>query len=277
MKTCLKEIRQFICFNQKELIKYEYLVAEKHRLLRLCLEEKPVDAQKVEDLIDDLINVAYINLLEILKENVSYINKVLESIGIEVSPKITIKTLEDGNVLDFFRSDTLASLDTSKIEDNTGFFEIMNDPNKMNFIRHDLENDFLNNKYSNSRLKNELREKLKNGEVSWRECWQPIGEGQETFDYRSTLIIPMSIRITENDPESFVKQFSKKVSQSEGVRTVWGFLCFDSPEKNAFKKSEEELKDVGYIAADILSLYLMFFYNHISGSRTFNKALKYLK
>ena len=36
-------------------------------------------------------------------------------------------------------------------------------------------------------------------------------------------------------------------------------------------------KEIGYIIADILSLYLMYFYNHISGSTTVEKIEKKLK
>ena len=38
MKT-ISSIREFICFNQKELIKYEFLLSEKHKELRLLLEK----------------------------------------------------------------------------------------------------------------------------------------------------------------------------------------------------------------------------------------------
>jgi hypothetical protein len=270
---CLKKIREFVCFNQKQLIQYEYLVSERHKELRKYLESNS-NEDEISELLQNLIDIAYGNLLNILYENVENIYSMLKSIGLEIEPNITIKTLENGAVLDFFRSHASANLSTTKIESNTGFSEIMNDSKRMYFIRHDLETDFLNEDYDNPRLNANLREKFRRGEISWEECWTAVEGSEESFHYRSTLIIPMSIRVNENDDEVFIKKFSRNVSHSDKVRTVWGFLCFDSTEKNVFKDMEDELRDIGYIVADILSLYLMFFYNHISGSETFNEALK---
>lgn len=270
---CLNKIREFICLNQSELIQYEYLLSESHKELRKHLENHN-EVNEVNELLQNLIDTAYGNLLNILNENIEKIYSMLKSIGLDKEPNITIKTLENGAVLDFFRSHANANLSTTQIESNTGFSEIMNDSKCMHFIRHDLEADFIHGEYNNPRLDVGLRDKFKSGQISWEECWTNIeGSEKKSSHYRSTLIIPMSIRLNENDDEKFIKKFSQNVSHSEKVRTVWGFLCFDSTEKNIFIDMEDELKDIGYIVADILSLYLMFFYNHITGSETFNKAL----
>ncbi len=272
---CLKKIREFICLNQKELIQYEYLVSERHKDLRKYVEDQNnIELDKLNNLLQNLIDTAYGNLMNILYANVDDINNMLKSIGLEEELNITIKTLENGAVLDFFRSHANANLSTTQIESNTGFSEIMKDPKCMHFIRHDLENDFINGEYNNPRLDASLREKFKEGNISWEDCWTSVEGSEEKFHYRSTLIIPMSIRVNENDDEQFIKKFSQNITHTDGVRTVWGFLCFDSTEKNVFKEMEYELKHIGYIVADILSLYLMFFYNHIAGSATFNDAVE---
>jgi hypothetical protein len=271
----IKNLREFICLNQKELIKYEYIVSQNHKDLRKYLEREIIDKEKLDQLIQNLIDVAYQDLIRILKKNTVLINQLFKSIGISKNPRITIKTLEDGSVLDLFRSHTKASLKTSEIDSNTGFSKIMSSSKIMSFLSNDLEQDFINNEYKNPRLDESLREKLENGSISWEKCWKPIiyDNTEKTYCYRSTLIIPMAIRISESDNKLFINKFSTESTNSENIRTVWGFLCFDYDDKNIFLDKEDDIKDIGYIIADILSLYLMFFYDHISGSDTFNKAL----
>lgn len=279
MSNAINSIRKFICYNQKELIQYEYLISEKHKKLRLHFD-KENNKGLLNEYIESLLNYAYWQLIDIFEENNSRINSMFESIGIEKSPNITIKTLEKGSVLDFYRSRTMSTLSVSKINDNTGFSEIMKSPENKYFIRHDLEKEFKEKRYKNPRLIESYRNDLISGKKSWEECWKPINEDSNDLNtsYCSTLIIPMAIKIDNNkDNELFLNKFSKSVISSEHVRTVWGFLCFDYKEKNIFLGKEKELVDIGYIISDILSLYLMFFYNHISGSETYKKVISKLK
>lgn len=268
-----KAIREFICYNQKELIQYEFLVSEKHRNLRILVNDENSTTENIDDCYDDLIETAYIGLIEIYQDNIELINNIFKDVGIPKAPKVTIKTLEDGSVLDFFRSNRTNKFEVNCIEANTGFDSIMSSPKKMYYINHDLEKSFINGKYKNPRLDDNLRSNLKDKKILWKDCWKPLHDGAKD-EYLSTLIIPMAIRINDSDDSLFKEKFSEKISHGESSRTVWGFLCFDYPEKNILKEHEEDVKDVSYIIADILSLYLMFFYNHISGSKTFSKAME---
>ncbi len=272
----LKTIRSFICFNQKELIQYEYEVAEDHKNLRLHIENiKNININENQKLINALVGTAYDGLTDILNENVELIRDMFASIHKNAGkPRITIKTIEENFVLDFFRSDMTVDLRESYIEENTGFSKIMND-NKDYFLCDDLEADFLNGDYINPRLDDTKKEDLRAGNISWEDCWKKISDSDlDKHPYRSTLIIPMAIRIGDLDKPRFVQHFSDNVEQNRDSRTIWGFLCFDYPEKNIFSNLEDDFKDSGYIVADILSLYLMFFYNHLSGSKTFNEAME---
>jgi hypothetical protein len=269
MKTN-KAIREFICYNQKEIIQYEFLVSEKHRDLRKLVDKKNPTKEDVEKHYNMLIDTAYDGLIKIYQDNIDLINNIFKATGIPKAPKVTVKTLEDGSVLDFFRSNKPSNFDLNGIESNTGFSKIMSSPKEMFYINHDLEKSFLNGSYINPRLD---EGKFKEKSVSWTDYWKPLYDGSKD-EYLSTLIIPMAIRINDNDDDLFKKKFSENISHGESSRTVWGFLCFDYPEKNILKEYEEDVKDVSYIIADILSLYLMFFYNHISGSKTFSKAIK---
>lgn len=273
--TLLKSIRNFKCFNQKELIKYEFLVSERHKKLRKYLDNEEIDTLTLEKLVDDLINISYDYLLDIFKQNVTHIKNIFDSAGIDQEPRITIKVMEEyKTVLDIFRSEGTASFTTSSVNDNTGFKSIMDFSTKLNFMSNDLEEDFKNGIYKNPRLNDELRTDLIEGNINWEDCWHPLQDGDDKkYAYRSTVIIPMSLKAEDSDPKEFIKHFFEDVEYSGGKRTVWGFLCFDYEEKNIFLDKEETVENIGYIIADELSLYLIFFYNHIFGSHTFNKAL----
>ncbi len=268
MKT-ISSIREFICFNQKELIKYEFLLSEKHKELRLLLEK---DSSKniINESLKKLISLAYYDLEAIYKHNVELIKNIFSKMEINNIPVISIKTIEDGKILDFFNSNSNNKLNVTSIKSYTGFSEIMNSSEVKYYINNDLEKSFMEKNYKHPKIKKEALELLKNNKIAWKDCWKNNDEA-----YSSTLIIPMAIRIKDDDHVIFKEKFSNKIIHRESNRTVWGFLCFEYLEKNVFSNTEEnDIVNTSYIIADILSLYLMFFYNHISGSKTFNESMK---
>ena len=85
----------------------------------------------------------------------------------------------------------------------------------------------------------------------------------------------MSISNNNVDKNSlFYKQFFEKQSEAitrtksiEKIKTIFGFFCIDDKKKNFFSKiGIKESENLGFIITDILSLYLVFFYNYTSGS-----------
>jgi hypothetical protein len=66
----------------------------------------------------------------------------------------------------------------------------------------------------------------------------------------------------------FKTNFFEKIP--EGSRAIWGFLCLDHPEVNFFRKSDDVI--IGYIFADIMSLYFIANFVHTEISKTFNQA-----
>jgi hypothetical protein len=105
---------------------------------------------------------------------------------------------------------------------------------------------------------------------NWSDIWTEFEDGTKQ-PYLSTLIIPMSISKDKEINDDYEKEYNKKFFKSDKA-TLWGFLCIDHSESDFFKNIEEEknfkCEDLGYIFSDIISLYLMFMYNHIAGSRT---------
>lgn len=269
-KDTVTALKEFICFNQKNTIKYEYIISEKHKKIkRYFTGTKNVDLNKLESLYDSLIITSYESLLDVFEGNKTLITNIFSSIGKEKPPRINIKTIQGNEVLNIYNSSSFTNFHTSLIKKNTGFSEILH-RNKDFYLENNIPDKYINHKYKNARLEGDIA-LFKKNKISWKECWVNLDNNNTIEHYSSTLILPMSIRSEPNDENDilFYNHFFKDVEQHKDSRTIWGFLCFDDTEINYFKdKDNTDFIAIGYIIADTLSLYLMYFYNHISGSST---------
>ena len=83
----------------------------------------------------------------------------------------------------------------------------------------------------------------------------------------------MSITSDNEDKNSsfynaFFEEKNESIAKSQ-TRSIWGFACFDSQQKDYFKSLKHiDFLDLGYIISDILSIYLVYFYNYTITSKT---------
>jgi hypothetical protein len=274
MDSLLKSIREFICFNQKNTIKNEYLVSERHKDLKNYFNDPAHSTDELRKRYGEFVIHSYLELLNVFDPNKELINNIFCALGKNAPPRITIKTINAENVLNIYRSTRRADFCSSAINENTGFSEILHE-NKICYLENNLPDKFALGQYRNPRLTEEARQPFTKKEIEWKDCWTYSKKEKEHSGdvewYSSTLILPMSIRSSESDKTdvNFHNHFFNEVGHGKDFRTIWGFLCFDSPDVDYFDR--DEFVDVGYILADVLSLYLMFFYTHISGSGTIKK------
>ena len=199
----------------------------------------------------------------IFKENFKFIKNTFGSNDDNL--KFTIKIINGKYVTDIFRGyDINNSFYEYEYINNTAFDEIMNN-NKKYFYADNLEDLYKIGKYKNPRIKNKSEE--------WKECWSGYDNDDKTDNYyNSTLVIPMSITSDDEDKESsFFKAFFEETDKDIPTRTIWGFICFDSKKTDYFKNLNLENSnfiDLGYIISDILSIYLVYFYNYTITSNT---------
>lgn len=271
----LKSLRKFACLNQKQTIKYNYLISEEHKDLKeYFINWKKEGSNNLDNLSEKYTSFvlnSFNKLLDILKSNNESIFDIFRSLNNETLPRINIKVIQDDSVITLFSSSSdLDIFSASKIIENTGFDEILN-KNKLIFLENNLPEKFKNAQYKNPRLKKTAHKDFIGNKIKWRDCWVGINEKNVEY-YSSTLIVPMSIRNDENDREheEYFNHFFKNIKQYKDSRTIWGFLCFDSIHTDYFesKKNPDLYSDLAYIVADQLSLYLIFFYNYTSGSKT---------
>lgn len=81
--------------------------------------------------------------------------------------------------------------------------------------------------------------------------------------YKSTLIVPMTL--WNND---LSEEFKELVNLDNVDRTIFGFLCFDHVDADYF--DEENDVALGYVFADILSMYIFARLIYMESSKTFS-------
>jgi hypothetical protein len=114
---------------------------------------------------------------------------------------------------------------------------------------------------------------------AWIKCWKVpedehglAKEVDRVSCYKSTVIIPMTLWNNQLD-SAFLRKMSIKAKANEEVsRTIFGYLCFDHVKENYFNDDIDI--DVGYIFADIISLYMIARLIYTELSDTFRTARK---
>lgn len=275
----MNTLNEFICYNQKHIIKFEYEISELHKKFKESFNGKePTD--RINELYENLNIQSFMLMEKIFQKNLEYISN---SIGFkDDNLRTTIKIVNERNTIDIFRSHKNKKLfnECSYIQ-NTAFQEIIDD-NKKLFICDNLEELFKRGKYKNPRIDNEKSKLFLQDKISWEDCWISYDDEDNNSYYQSTLVIPMSITNDEIEEEGifYNNYFSKNnVNKlANKTRVIWGFLCLDSKQKGYFEQIKDICNpiDLGFIISDILSIYLIFFYNYTSASETIQKYEKNL-
>lgn len=205
--------------------------------------------------------------------NSEYIKNMFHHPNYDKAPNIVIKTVVNNDVVDMYRSlknGPLAYFQYSSISANTGFDDIVNNKKDI-YLNNDLKQSYLDKKYKNPRLTDLTQEIIEDRTIEWIDLWDKFEDGSRQ-PYLSTLIIPMQISKDTEKTSKSNEEFNKTFFKNYTTSTIWGFLCIDHQSRNYFSNIEDAKnmvsKDIGYILADTISLYLMFFYNHITGSKT---------
>ena len=267
----MESLREFICYNQKQIIKYEYIISNLHKDFRKIYKDSKSTHEEINISYEKLHIESFLLMENIFKENFNFIKNTFGLFDKDL--RFTIKIINNEYVTDIYRSHNINSLfHESKYTENTAFDEIMNHDKKY-FHSDNLEELYKAGKYKNPRLKE--KDFLLRNSIEWKDCWNDY-DGKKNNNknyYNSTLVIPMSITSDNEDENSdfynaFFKEKNESIAKSK-TRTIWGFACFDSQQKDYFGSLKHiDFLDLGYIISDILSIYLVYFYNYTITSKT---------
>jgi hypothetical protein len=282
-------IRQAVCYYQESIIPYTFLAAEKHRRLKDYLRSKEINAvtnniDKLESLLMDLVDFSNSNLDAAFWIAVKHINSYFELEGrsCKCKPRFTVKAPYKGLIYDMFRDSGKAGWPPFRVSENTGFQRVLQD--ETYFLCNDIPNSAKKGVYKNLRLNMERVAEYKSSRIKiwpddplkdaeWEKCWLDESNQNSDFSayYKSTLIIPIAFRVGNTSTE-FKKNF--EVNDSE-PRKIYGFLCLDHRDTFFFNNGSDV--DLGYVIADLLSLYLITRAIYLSHSSTFEHAKKILQ
>lgn len=276
-------LKQAVCYTQGRYIEFEFLVSEKHKALKDAVTRVPEqrDLNEIEHRRAVLLGYMERQLQAISKRNFQFLQEYFLIRKRSVFyPRICIKVLKSGGkIADAYRSEKRGYLMLEhSVEENTGFKSVVDDGTF--FFENDVPERATRGLYVNPRLDQarvrNYRASRKSGrgkeiDQDWVDCWyrQPSSDPSLKWQisyYKSTIIVPMTLMNNDLDNEFRDCFFGAVPDES---RAMWGFLCFDHPIAGYFL--DDDVK-IGYIFADLLSLYFISAHIHTSRSQTFQKA-----
>ncbi len=265
-----------VCRNQGDLVQYRYMLSQKHRDLK-------EEIRSSEDIISDttvrlaaeVASFAHKGFFDAVEDNFKLLSEYFagrEGGQPRMCIKGNFKNGERSAVVSVFRDQKVGYDSSYDIEENTGFLHCFR--TGQHYLENDLVSAAAKGKYRNPRLRADLVRAVMSSsliarfstlDANWTKVWSGLGR-QERDCYRSTLIVPMTLWNNRLSAE-FVERFGA----SNSGRLIFGFLCFDSPHKDYFIPDDV---DVGYIFADLLSLYAFDMLTHTEYSKTVNRVME---
>jgi len=277
-------INRATCYNQGAFLDYSFLASERHKELKQVLNAEEANYTRLSELAASLINFLNQRLHESVVVNFKFLETYFQ--GRHPGPprfcvKGNFRTADSDLIVSVFRDRAVNYVSDSECQENTGFQKVV--ASGKYYLQNDIPSAASRGEYINPRLKTLpvrnyeekqhrkfLRHlfKFSDTDYEWAECWE--GGGDLSSAYKSTLIIPMTL-VNSHMSSEFIQ--SLKVKNVD--RTIFGFLCIDHTKENYFR--EELDVHVGYIFADMISLYLFARLQYTEISETFHKVEQSLK
>src|SRR5205085_1029937 len=155
-----------------------------------------------------------------------------------------------------------------RIEGNTGFLSVKDSGRY--FLENDIPNSARRGRYRNPRLDVSRLNSVSTGArlpwwtSDWDSYWVDYSRdkaGDRSF-YKSTLIVPLTLR-----NNALSKEFISSVNLEGIDRYIFGYLCLDHRDSHYFDESTDI--DIGYIFADLMSVFVFHRMVYTDLSKTF--------
>ena len=240
--------------------------------------EKNLD--DISDAVKGLLDFLNRDFYQVVYKNFDFLHDYF-SISRNDLPRMCLKgnfsLSGNSGVVSIFRDSQVEYNSDSRIDTNTGFSEIARTGKY--YLNNNLPRSSYLGGYCNPRLNTDkiaaIRSKYGESELGsfeistkWHEYWCDQSQPRESF-YKSTLIIPLTL--WNND---LTGEFLEKINLENVDRMIFGYLCFDHPEVDYFDQNDIS---VGYIFADILSLYVFTRMTYTDASTTFKEIMSWME
>ncbi len=280
----LEILRGLVCENQLGVAQYHFLANEKHKELKDALSDfsgssqsLASDSHLIAKKMLALEHYLYVELRKFFEISCRQVEKLFADRypDSKLPLRFCIKVINGDHLATIFRypaskiKETINNVKT----DNTAFQVIAD--GAPYYLCNNIPMGIISKSYHNTRIRMASVADLfakgcmfpneEDGDQVWCSCWEDIiihdGQGETIkrpsvdFCYKSTLVIPMSLK-TEHMDKEFIRNFNVGLSGLDESKTpILGFLCLDHHYKDFFNDSDDI--SIGYILADILSLYLI--------------------
>lgn len=283
-RSTIETIQRAVCYNQGKLAEYPYIAAERHRDLRNAIDSPDPDIDQVQRCCENLDSYLLTEFETVAKQNFDYIiGEYYKGRG-GFDVRACIKAYQEGRIVTVLRDTVAIPNEDQPLDANTAFEQIYETGGP--YLCNNIPEAFKKKTYKNSRINQQQalqytpprrttfkRRSKGDADGEWIRCWiAPQAEDGMSWDlppetcYKSTLVIPMTLVNNQLRPE-FKEVFG--ATDNSGKKSVFGFLCLDNHEADYFKKEDIS---IGYVFADLLSLYLIQRYSLVVNSTTFRRA-----
>lgn len=268
-----------ICNNQSMYIQYHFLLSEKHKMMKSEFIKENMSLDVVREYYTTMTDYAYEGISDSIGSNFKLLLEYFKlTKTTKYLPRLCVKSIHNNQVVDLYRFDpeyyTMHSVD-----ENTSIKYIQE--NGLYYLCNNIPLAAKNGLYVNPRLNQAMVRKYepslfdrfkKDGpDKGWADCWVDNNTEHEprranaSSCYKSTLVVPMTL-LNNSLTREFQRTFFNK--ELKDNRTIFGFVCIDHLNANYF---DEELDvKIGYIIADLMSLYFIALHIYTEKSETFN-------
>ena len=280
-------VGECICDLQASLAQYIVISSVKHMELKSAVhndDPEEVIVSKLAELdqylwhsLEGALDTAHKYLLKYFSNRSKY------------PPRITMKApFQKDLIVDLYRKDK-SPYESFKVDENSAFKEIRDTGSY--YICNDIPADVAAEKYINKRIDGSLVRSNYNppgmllsiwqsimgkdgSDISWENCWDKDENDRPNSAscYKSTMVIPMTLINARLSREFIRYLFGESEVREEGKyeKLMFGFLCVDHRHTDYFNYHDDVR--VGYILADILSLFLIVRKMYTQNSRVYARA-----
>jgi len=266
---------EIVAYNQGALIEYVFLVAERHKRLRVGLSRPDPAVGSIKALTADLFSVMNEKFFEAISRNFAFIHQHFDKRSTS-QPRLAVKgnwrTEDRDKVITIFRDRPVGYGDVFLLEESSAISYCARHGRP--YLCNNIVEAVLDGRYNNPRISQPEVQRITSSKYlgsarhalnkRWREVWKSQSEDR-TGEYRSTLVVPISISKSKLSSETLAR-----FDVEDSDRLIFGYLCVDHVDAGFF---DEEL-DVPFveIVANVLSIYAFQRLRFTDFSSTFKKA-----
>lgn len=279
-------INECVCELQASLAQYIVISSVKHMKIKNAVQNK--DDNEIVIALKELDKYLWHSLEGALNIAHKYLLKYFSNRS-KYPPRITMKApYKKDLIVDLYRKDK-SPYESFMVTENSAFKEIKETGSY--YICNNIPQYVIDEKYQNKRIdgrfvRNNYEPPGKilsmwqavtgqpGADVSWENCWDKDTQTRPHSGscYKSTMVIPMTL-INATLSRDFINYlFGEREAKDDDKyeKLMFGFLCVDHRHTDYFNRQDDVR--IGYIVADILSLFLIVRKIYTQNSRSYDAA-----